>query len=293
MTDYLRHPDIDPVMIYMGPFTVYWYGFMYLLAFVICYSISKYYARRHNTVITSEEVDDFFAGAFLFLILGGRIGYVVFYAFPQVRIDPLYLFRIWEGGMSFHGGLLGVIIYTVYFAKKHNKKILEITDFLAQLAPVGLALGRLGNFINGELWGRVAPSFPYAFLFPGSHSQDLKYVATHPELQSMLQQLGALPRYPSQLYEFFMEGVILFIAMYFIARRTSCAGMVSGSFLLLYSLFRISGEFFREPDSQFTGDWINLISMGQVLSLPMLLAGLFLIFSKCTQRNLFNKKVIK
>ncbi|MDD9640743.1 MULTISPECIES: prolipoprotein diacylglyceryl transferase [Enterobacterales] len=293
MIDYIRHPNIDPVMIHIGPFAIHWYGFMYLLAFSICYGLSKHYSRYSNSVINSQEIDNYFAYACLSLIVGGRLGYVIFYTYPQWTYDPIYIFRIWEGGMSFHGGLIGVIVYTFYFARKTHKKVLEITDFLVPLIPIGLALGRLGNFINGELWGRVAPEFRYAILFPSSHDQDLTYVSLHPEFQSIFQQLGMLPRYPSQLYEFFMEGVILFIAMYFVSRRNSCVGRVSGSFLLLYSLFRISGEFFREPDPQFTGEWVNFISMGQILSIPMLVGGLVLILSKCTQNNVNNKKVSK
>lgn len=210
---------------------------------------------------------------FLGVFLGGRIGYVLFYNFPVFLNDPLYLFRVWDGGMSFHGGLIGVILVMVIFARRTKRNFFQVADFIAPLIPFGLGAGRLGNFINGELWGRVDPSVPFTMLFPGSRAEDIALLPSHPEWQSIFDTYGVLPRHMSQLYELALEGVVLFIILNLYIRKPRPMGAVSGLFLIGYGAFRIIVEFFRQPDAQFTGEWVQYISMGQILSIPMIVAG--------------------
>jgi len=198
---------------------------------------------------------------------------VLFYNFPTFIQDPLYLFRVWDGGMSFHGGLVGVIVVMIIFAKRTKRTFFQVADFIAPLIPFGLGAGRLGNFINGELWGRVDPNFPLAMLFPGSRAEDMALLPSHPEWQSIFDTYGVLPRHPSQLYELALEGVVLFIILNLFIRKPRPMGAVSGLFLIGYGAFRIIVEFFRQPDAQFTGEWVQYISMGQILSIPMIIAG--------------------
>jgi len=205
------------------------------------------------------------------------VGYVLFYQFDYFLTDPLYLFQIWQGGMSFHGGLIGVITAIYFFSRQTNKSFLAVSDFVAPLVPIGLGMGRLGNFINAELWGRQT-DVPWAMVFPTDPLQ--------------------VPRHPSQLYEFFLEGVVLFFIMYIIARKPRTLGLASGSFLIAYGVFRTIIEFFREPDAHL-GLYFSFISKGQILSLPMVLAGIFLIYlgylsqkkADITAARTINKKV--
>ncbi len=199
---------------------------------------------------------------------------MLFYAFPLFLDNPLYLFRVWDGGMSFHGGLLGVITVMLWFAHRTKRHFFQVSDFIAPLIPFGLGAGRLGNFINGELWGRVTTDTPWAMLFPGSRSEDMTLVATNPQWQAIFNQYGVLPRHPSQLYELALEGVVLFIILNVFIRKPRPMGSVSGLFLIGYGSFRIIVEFFRQPDAQlglFSG-----VSMGQILSIPMVLAGILM-----------------
>ncbi|WP_245306432.1 prolipoprotein diacylglyceryl transferase, partial [Salmonella enterica] len=205
--------------------------------------------------------------------LGGRIGYVLFYNFPLFLDNPLYLFRVWDGGMSFHGGLIGVILVMIIFARRTKRSFFQVSDFIAPLIPFGLGAGRLGNFINGELWGRVDPDFRFAMLFPGSRAEDIALLPSHPQWQPIFDTYGVLPRHPSQLYELALEGVVLFIILNLFIRKPRPMGAVSGLFLIGYGAFRIIVEFFRQPDAQFTGAWVQYISMGQILSIPMIIAG--------------------
>ncbi|MCS6057555.1 prolipoprotein diacylglyceryl transferase [Klebsiella variicola subsp. variicola] len=184
--------------------------------------------------------------------------------------------RVWDGGMSFHGGLIGVILVMIIFARRTKRTFFQVSDFIAPLIPFGLGAGRLGNFINGELWGRVDPSFHYTMIFPGSRAEDLALLPTHPEWQSLFDTYGALPRHASQLYELALEGVVLFLILNLFIRKPRPTGSVSGLFLIGYGLFRIIVEFFRQPDAQFTGGWVQYISMGQILSIPMVLAGIIM-----------------
>jgi len=253
---YLHFPEFDPVIFSLGPVSLHWYGVMYLVGFVFAMWLAGRRANRPGSGWTKNEVENLLYAGFLGVFLGGRIGYVMFYNFDLFLSDPLYLLRVWDGGMSFHGGLIGVIIVMIVFAKRTKRTFFQVSDFIAPLIPFGLGAGRLGNFINGELWGRVDPSFKYTMLFPGSRAEDLALLPSHPEWQSLFDTYGSLPRHMSQLYEMALEGVVLF--------------------LIGYGLFRIIVEFFRQPDAQFTGAWVQYISMGQILSIPMVLAGIIM-----------------
>lgn len=176
--------------------------------------------------------------------------------------------------MSFHGGLIGVIVVMIVFAKRTKRSFFQVSDFIAPLIPFGLGAGRLGNFINGELWGRVDPNFSFAMLFPNSRGEDMALLPAHPEWQSLFNTYGVLPRHPSQLYELALEGIVLFIILNLFIRKPRPTGAVSGLFLIGYGAFRIIVEFFRQPDAQFTGAWVQYISMGQILSIPMIIAGI-------------------
>ncbi|WNC73334.1 prolipoprotein diacylglyceryl transferase [Thalassotalea psychrophila] len=251
----IQFPIIDPIIFSIGPIALRWYGFMYLIGFILAMVIANKAADKSNGLWTRDQVSDLLFYGFLGVILGGRIGYVLFYNFDYFLSDPLYLFKIWTGGMSFHGGLLGVVTAIAFFARKEKKSFLQVGDFVAPLVPLGLGAGRIGNFINAELWGRQT-DVPWAMVFPTD-------------------RLG-LARHPSQLYEFFLEGVVLFLIIYFVGKKTKAAGVASGLFLAGYGLFRMIIEFFREPDAHL-GFYFSFISMGQMLSLPMVIIGVGMI----------------
>lgn len=253
---FLQFPVIDPIIFSIGPVALRWYGTMYLIGFVAAMFMANKAADNSKGLWTRDQVSDLLFYSFLGVILGGRVGYVLFYQFDYFIADPLYLLKIWEGGMSFHGGLLGVILAIFIFAKKTNKSFLTVGDFVAPLVPIGLGMGRLGNFINAELWGRQT-DVPWAMVFPTDSLQ--------------------LPRHPSQLYEFFLEGVVLFIILYFVTRKPRTLGLASGTFLIGYGVFRTIVEFFREPDAHL-GLYFSFISKGQILSIPMILAGILIIY---------------
>jgi len=253
---FLQFPVIDPIIFSIGPVALRWYGMMYLIGFVAAMFIANKAADKSGGLWTRDQVSDLLFYSFLGVILGGRIGYVLFYQWDYFLADPLYLFQIWEGGMSFHGGLLGVITAVYIFARKANKSFLIVADFVAPLVPIGLGMGRLGNFINAELWGRET-DVPWAMVFPTDSLQ--------------------LPRHPSQLYEFFLEGVVLFVILYVITRKPRSLGLAAGTFLIGYGVFRSIVEFFREPDAHL-GLYFSFISKGQILSIPMILAGFLMIY---------------
>lgn len=252
----LRHPQFDPVAISVGPLKVHWYGLTYLVGFLVGWWLGRLRTRKPWSPLNEEQMGDLLFYIALGVILGGRFGYVVFYNFDQFLADPLWLFRVWEGGMAFHGGLLGVMVAMWWYARKIGRTFFELADFVAPLVPVGLGAGRIGNFINGELWGRPT-DVPWGMVFPQA-----------PDL---------LARHPSQLYQFALEGVVLFIALWWFSSRKRPTMAVSGLFLVLYGCFRILVEFVRQPDAQLGYLAFDWLTMGQLLSLPMILAGLGLI----------------
>lgn len=271
---YLAFPDIDPIIFSVGPLALRWYGLMYLVGFVFAMWLANLRADKPDSGWKRSEVETLLYAGFVGVFLGGRIGYVLFYNFPLFMDNPLYLLKVWDGGMSFHGGLVGVIIAMWWFAHRTKRNFLQVSDFVAPLIPFGLGMGRIGNFINGELWGRVTLDTPWAILFPTSYSEDVKLAAADPSLLPVLEQYGVLPRHPSQLYEMLLEGIVLFIILNIFVRKSRPMGSVSGLFLIGYGLFRIIVEFFRQPDSQlglFSG-----ISMGQILSVPMIIIGVLM-----------------
>jgi phosphatidylglycerol:prolipoprotein diacylglycerol transferase len=269
--------DFDPVAISLGPLSVHWYGIMYLLAFLIFWGLgSRLAQRRPWWGWTPTDVGDVLFYGMLGVILGGRLGYVLFYGFDSLLQDPLFLFRVWDGGMSFHGGLIGVIVAMFWYARKTGRTFWQVADFVAPLVPVGLALGRLGNFIGGELWGRIS-DVPWAMIFPNALAPgDTHGMSIEQAWNAGL--LDPLARHPSQLYQAGMEGLALFVLLQWYAARPRPQGSVSGLFLVGYAVFRIVAEYFREPDLQIgflAGGWLT---MGMLLSLPMLVAGLLIMW---------------
>jgi len=247
----LRYPEIDPVLVHIGPLAVRWYGLMYLLGFLASYLLIRTLTRRRHLDLDADAVSDLLFYAVIGVILGGRFGYVLFYNAPYFLQHPLQVFAVWQGGMSFHGGLLGVICASVLFCRRRKLPILLTGDVLTTSATVGLGLGRLGNFINGELWGRVT-DVPWGMVFP---------------------QAGPMPRHPSQLYEFLLEGVLLFCLLWWLHRKNVPGGVPFFTFFLGYGCFRFLVEFFRQPDEQLGFLWGGA-TMGQLLSLPMIIFGL-------------------
>jgi len=248
--------QINPVLIKFGPFHVGWYGLMYVFGFIASYLLVRYQLEKRTWGISKQEVENLYLYLMLGLIIGGRLGYVLFYGLPMYLSNPLEIFAIWHGGMSFHGGLLGVLIVGVVFSWRHKKSFWRIADLFIVTAPIGLGLGRIGNFINGELYGRVT-SVPWGMIFP---------------------QGGPLPRHPSQLYESALEGGILFVILWFLKDKKLPPGGLLAVFLFAYGIFRFLAEFFREPDQQL-GFILGPLTMGQVLSSLMIIAGIALFFS--------------
>ena len=247
----LTYPDIDPVAIQLGPIALHWYGLMYLIGFGAAWRLGRWRAARDDSPIRPQQMEDVLVFGAIGAILGGRIGYVIFYEPALLTADPLAIIRIWEGGMSFHGGFLGVLAALWLFGKRTGCGFLRLTDFAAPLVPIGLGAGRIGNFINGELWGRVS-DVPWAMVYP---------------------PMGPDPRHPSQLYQFLLEGVVLFIALWLFTRKPRPTMAASGLFLVLYGGFRFIVEFVRLPDEQLGYLAFDWLTMGQVLSTPMILLG--------------------
>ncbi|MBY0345604.1 MAG: prolipoprotein diacylglyceryl transferase [Neisseriaceae bacterium] len=277
----LVHPDISPIAIQIGPLAVHWYGLMYLFGFMVFLSLGRVLIQRNKTRLTRDDLDDLLFFGILGVILGGRLGYVLFYKPSFYWENPLSAFKIWEGGMAFHGGLLGVIVALFLFARQKQYGFLEIVDFVAPLVPFGLAAGRVGNFINGELWGRVTnPNAFWAMTFPKTaQDADLSFLQTHPEWLNIYLQFGALPRHPSQLYQCALEGLSLLVILWTLANKKQplAQGQLASLFLLGYGLARFIVEYAREPDSYlgFINAFGLALSMGQCLSFPMILLGLF------------------
>jgi phosphatidylglycerol:prolipoprotein diacylglycerol transferase len=260
----LLHPQFDPVAFSLGPLSVRWYGLMYLVAFIQFILLGRYRLRRNGGPLSVEQLDDLLFYGVLGVIIGGRLGQVLFYEPGYYLGHPLEILAVWKGGMSFHGGFLGVLAAMALWSRKHRVAWFDVTDFIAPLVPLGLAAGRLGNFINGELWGRAAsPDLPWAMAFP--QSGDL------------------LPRHPSQLYHVGLEGLLLFAMLWLYSASPRPRGAVSGLFLVGYGACRFVTEFFREPDAGIFGQ-SYAISMGQWLSLPMIAAGLWLLAAAYRRR---------
>ena len=251
----MQFPHINPVFLRIGPLQFRWYGLMYILGFIATYFILRAESRRKQLPLTVDDVADLVFYGAMGVVLGGRLGYILFYNLDFYLANPLRVFAVWEGGMSFHGGFLGVILAFVLFSRRKKVPFWALIDMAAQCAPVGLGLGRLGNFINGELYGRPT-DVPWGMVFPGG---------------------GDLPRHPSQLYEAFLEGLVLFLIVRFSARRSPQNGVAAWTFVAGYGLFRFIIEFFRQPDAQL-GLFFGLFSMGQFLSFPMFLVGCYMVF---------------
>ncbi len=262
----LLHPQFDPVAFSLGPLSVRWYGLMYLVAFVQFILLGRYRIRTRPGLLTVEQLDDLLFYGMLGVILGGRLGQVLFYEPGYYLAHPLEILAVWKGGMSFHGGFLGVLAAMGLWSRKHRIAWFDITDFIAPLVPLGLAAGRIGNFINGELWGRVADAnLPWAMIFP---------------------QAGDMqPRHPSQLYHVGLEGLALFAILWIFSSRPRPRSAVSGVFLIGYGAFRFITEFFREPDHGIFGQSYT-VSMGQWLSLPMVAIGIAMLVMAYRKKSL-------
>ena len=287
----LIHPQFDPVAFSIGGeggWPVHWYGLTYLAAFLMFLFVGKYRAKKMPLLgFKPIELDDILFYGVLGVILGGRIGYVLFYKPAEFLTNPGDIFKVWQGGMSFHGGFLGVLVAMIWYARKTGRNFWEVTDFIAPLVPLGLAAGRLGNFINGELWGRVSSAnYSWLMLFPQANEADVLHVTAHPESAALLQQVGdylMLPRHPSQIYQLLGEGLLLFVILWLYARKIRPMMAVSAVFLIGYGVLRFIAEFAREPD-----DFLGLFagfSMGQLLSLPMIVAGAVLLWWAYKRQN--------
>jgi len=250
----LTIPQIDPIALEIGFLKVHWYGLMYLLAFLAFWWLGLRRAKRSDYPIQPEQVSDFLFYGAMGVILGGRIGYVLFYGMANLINDPLSLFRVWEGGMSYHGGMLGVFVAIALYARKLDTGFFNLSDFVAPLVPLGLFFGRIGNFINGELWGRPT-DVPWGMVFP---------------------RVDDLTRHPSSLYQASLEGLALFVILWFYSSRPRPTAAVSGLFLIGYGSFRFLVEFFRQPDAQLGFIAFHWMSMGQLLSLPMIITGVMM-----------------
>jgi phosphatidylglycerol:prolipoprotein diacylglycerol transferase len=252
----IPYPDISPTALTIGPLKFRWYGLMYMVGFAAAWTLGRYRAGKKHFDWTPREVDDFIFLGIVGLILGARIGYVLFYDPWMYLKDPLQAIQIWKGGMSFHGGLLGVAFICWLFARRTGRGFFQVTDFIIPLTPIGLFAGRLGNFINGELYGRVT-TVPWGMVFPHA---------------------GPFPRHPSQLYEAGLEGVVLFTIVWLYSSKLRPHRSVTGLFLLLYGSFRFLVEFVRQPDMQLGFVAFDWMTMGQILCLPMILGGLALLY---------------
>ena len=255
----LMYPRFDPVLVQLGPFAIRWYALAYISSLILGWRLVRRLVRRTPVVATGEQTDDFLTWATLGVVLGGRLGYVLFYQPGKFLAHPLQIFAVWQGGMSFHGGCLGVTLAIVLFCRRNAVPLLGFADRIAVAVPIGLGLGRIANFINGELWGRPAPAWvPFRMIYPQSGS--------------------LVPRYPSELYQSFLEGLVLFAVLFTLSRYEGLRarfGFLTGAFLFGYGCARITGEFFRQPDP-FLGFLYDGATMGQLLSIPMLIAGAWL-----------------
>jgi phosphatidylglycerol:prolipoprotein diacylglycerol transferase len=262
VTSLFHYPDIDPIAFRLGPLQVHWYGLMYLFGFGFGWLGARVRAKRRHTPIAPSQVDDLVFYCAIGIFVGGRVGYMLIYGRDALLANPLSLFFVWQGGMSFHGGLIGVLIAMAFFGRRIGQPFFAVTDFIAPWVPIGLGLGRIGNFINGELWGApTRPGAPWAVVVDG------------------------VPRHPSQLYEAFLEGVVLFVVLWLYSAKPRPRMAVSGLFLLLYGVFRTAVEFIREPDANIGYLAFGWVTMGQVLSAPMIVFGAALLILAYRRRH--------
>ena len=266
----MQFPHIDPVFLNIGPLLFRWYGLMYVLSFIASYFIIRSDVARKKLSLTNDDIADLVFYGAMGVVLGGRTGYILFYNLGFYLANPLKLFAVWEGGMSFHGGFLGVALAFWLYASRKKVPFLALADMVALCAPIGLGLGRIGNFINGELYGRATDA-AWGIIFPGS---------------------DGVPRHPSQLYEAFLEGLVLFFIVRTLSRRYPATGSACWSFIAGYGLFRFIVEFFRQPDAQL-GTFFDLLSMGQLLSLPMFLLGSFFVFRLSQSSSIETNRIKK
>ncbi|MBT3529472.1 MAG: prolipoprotein diacylglyceryl transferase [Gammaproteobacteria bacterium] len=252
----LTFPQFDPIALSIGPLSIHWYGIMYIIAFGGAWALASHRAKTDPGQWSGEQISDLVFYGALGAVLGGRFGSVIFYNFDRFLSDPIWLLRVWEGGMSFHGGLLGVLAAFYFYSKRINKEFFQVMDFVAPLVPFGLGAGRIGNFIGGELWGRPT-DVAWGMVFP---------------------HVDQLARHPSQLYEFALEGVVLFVFLWIYSSKPRPRGAITGVFAIGYGCFRFFIEFFRQPDLDIGYVAFQWLTMGQLLSTPMILIGMFLVF---------------
>ena len=260
------YPKIDPIALDLGFIQIHWYGLMYLIAFGLAYWLGSVRAAKPNSGWNSDQVSDMIFYGALGVVLGGRIGYILFYNFPHFIDDPLVLFRVWEGGMSYHGGLIGVLIAMLLFGRRHKKTFFQTTDFVVPLVPLGYFAGRMGNFINGELWGRPT-DVPWGMVFP---------------------HVDSAVRHPSMLYQGVLGGIVLFIIIWIYSSKRRPTMAVSGAYLLGAGIFRFVNEFFREPDPQLGFIAFDWLTMGQLLSIPLVFSGCGLLYFAYRKKNKIN-----
>jgi phosphatidylglycerol:prolipoprotein diacylglycerol transferase len=284
MIPVLLFPQFDPVIVHIGPFGIRWYALAYIAGLVLGWRLLRYLVQQPPPVATAVQADDFLTWATLGVVLGGRLGYVLFYQPSVYLARPGMIFAVWEGGMSFHGGALGMIVAIIWFCRRNAISLLGFADRVVVAVPIGLCFGRIANFINGELWGRPAPDWlPWAMVFPSAVPAEHPSMTTYESLRATvcanLPPQLCVPRHPSQIYEALLEGLVLFLVMFALSRQERLRarlGWLSGAFLIGYGIARITGEFFREPDV-FLGYLIGGVTMGQLLCIPMLIAGAWLI----------------
>lgn len=282
MQTYLH--QLDPVALQLGPLKIHWYGLMYLLAFISAWWLGRRRIQQGRLPgIDNEAFGDLLFYGMLGVVLGGRLGHIVFYDFQSYLANPVQIFKVWEGGMSFHGGLIGVLLAALWWARKHRLHFFDVVDFVAPLIPLGLGFGRLGNWINGELWGRTTDG-SWGVIFPSALPS---YMADLPPANlQMLYESGALAahaRHPSQLYQMVWEGIVMFALLWWFSTKPRPRYAVSGLFALLYGVFRFAVEFVRVPDAQLGYLAFGWLTMGQLLSLPLIVLGLFWLWKSRNQ----------